>query len=43
AACLAACPMGIGELTAIGGPECVLCGRCVQACREGALRLVIRP
>ncbi len=40
-ACLAACPMGIRSLEGLGGSECILCGRCVETCRTGALKLAV--
>jgi len=40
-ACLRACPMGIDDLAGISGPECILCGRCVEACPHDALRLAV--
>jgi len=39
--CLMHCPMGVGDLEDVSGPECILCGRCVEVCPAGALRLRI--
>lgn len=37
--CVEKCPMGIGDLSAIGkSSDCILCGRCVEACTKHALR-----
>jgi len=41
--CLEACGMGITKLEDIGGStDCILCGRCVEACSEKALRFTTR-
>jgi polyferredoxin len=41
--CLEACGMGITKLEDIGNStDCILCGRCVEACPERALRFVIK-
>jgi len=41
--CLEACGMGITELEDIGvSTDCILCGRCVEACPEKALRFTIK-
>ena len=42
-ACLEECGMGITKLEDIGhSTDCTLCGRCVEACSEQALRFTIR-
>jgi len=42
-ACLEACGMGITKLEGIGrSTDCILCGRCVEACPEKALRFTIK-
>jgi len=42
-ACLGACGMGITKLEDIGSStDCTLCGRCVEACLEKALRFTTR-
>jgi len=41
--CLEACGMGITKLKDIGGStDCILCGRCVEACPEKALSFAIK-
>jgi ferredoxin-type protein NapH len=41
--CLDACPMGIDKLENIGkSSDCILCGKCVEACQTNALRINIR-
>jgi polyferredoxin len=41
--CLQACPMGITKLEDIGSStDCILCGRCVEACPEKALSFKIK-
>jgi len=41
--CLDACVMGITEMDEVGSStDCILCGRCVEACPEKALRFTIR-
>ena len=41
--CLEACGMGITQPEDIGGStDCILCGRCVEACPEKALRFTIK-
>jgi ferredoxin-type protein NapH len=41
--CLEACGMGITELKDIGGStDCILCGRCVEACPEKALSFAVK-
>ncbi|MCK4669261.1 4Fe-4S binding protein [Candidatus Bathyarchaeota archaeon] len=41
--CLQACSMGITKLEDIGNStDCILCGRCVEACPEKVLRFTIK-
>jgi polyferredoxin len=41
--CLDVCPMGIDKLSDIGlSSDCILCGRCVEACRTDALKIDVR-
>jgi ferredoxin-type protein NapH len=41
--CLEVCPMGIDKLENIGkSSDCILCGKCVEACQTNALRINIR-
>lgn len=41
--CLEACGMGITKLEDVGGStDCILCGRCVEACPEKALSFTIK-
>ena len=41
--CLEACKMGITKMEDIGhSTDCTLCGRCVEACSEKALRFAIK-
>jgi len=41
--CLEACGMGITKLKDIGGStDCILCGRCVEACPEKALSFAVK-
>ncbi|MCK4313866.1 4Fe-4S binding protein [Candidatus Bathyarchaeota archaeon] len=41
--CLEACGMGITKLKDIGSStDCILCGRCVEACPEKVLRFTIK-
>jgi len=41
--CLDVCPMGIDKLENIGkSSDCILCGKCVEACQTNALRINIR-
>ena len=41
--CLAVCPMGLDKLSDIGSSsDCILCGRCVDACSTDALKMHVR-
>jgi len=41
--CLNVCPMGIDKLSDIGSSsDCILCGKCVEACQTNALRMHVR-
>lgn len=41
--CLDMCPMGIDKLTDIGSSsDCILCGKCVEACQNDALKVGAR-
>lgn len=41
--CLDVCVMGITEMEEVGtSTDCILCGRCVEACPEKALRFTIK-
>ena len=41
--CLDVCPMSIDELGDIGkSSDCILCGKCVEACQTNALRINLR-
>jgi len=41
--CLDVCPMGINKLSDIGSSsDCILCGKCVEACQTDALKMDIR-
>lgn len=43
-ACLTRCPMGIQKVEEIGrSSDCILCGRCVEACATKALKYSFRP
>jgi ferredoxin-type protein NapH len=42
-ACLSVCPMGITKLSDIGSStDCIICGRCVESCSTGALKVSVR-
>lgn len=41
--CEKKCPMDVGDIGKRPDPECVLCGRCVDSCKFGSLKLGIRP
>jgi ferredoxin-type protein NapH len=42
-ACLAECPMGLEQISDIGySSDCLLCGRCVEACKTNALQIRLR-
>ena len=41
--CLHVCPMGIEKLSDIGpSSDCILCGKCVEACQTDALKINVR-
>ena len=41
--CLDACPMEINQLSNIGSSsDCILCGKCVEACQSDALKMSVR-
>jgi ferredoxin-type protein NapH len=41
--CLDVCPMGIDKLSDIGSSsDCILCGKCVEACQTDALKMDVR-
>ncbi|UCE43815.1 MAG: 4Fe-4S binding protein, partial [Candidatus Bathyarchaeota archaeon] len=41
--CLDMCPMGIDKLSHIGSSsDCILCGKCVEACQTDALKMHAR-
>jgi len=41
--CLEACGMGITKLEDIGNStDCILCGRCIEACPQEALSFTIK-
>ncbi len=41
--CLDVCPMGIDKLSDIGSSsDCILCGKCVEACQIDALKMNVR-
>jgi len=41
--CLDVCPMGIDKLSDIGSSsDCILCGKCVEACQTDALKMNVR-
>jgi polyferredoxin len=41
--CLDVCPMGIDKLSDIGlSSDCILCGKCVEACQTDALKMSAR-
>jgi ferredoxin-type protein NapH len=43
ARCLDVCPMGIDKLENIGkSSDCILCGKCVEACQTNALKINVR-
>jgi polyferredoxin len=40
---LDACPMGIDKLSDIGSSsDCILCGKCIEACQTDALKMHVR-
>jgi len=41
--CLDVCPMGLDKLSDIGySSDCILCGKCVEACQTDALKVNVR-
>ena len=41
--CLDACPMGLDKLSDVGSSsDCILCGKCVEACKTDALKMNVR-
>jgi ferredoxin-type protein NapH len=41
--CLEVCVMGITKMNEVGtSTDCILCGRCIEACPEKALNFIIK-
>ena len=42
-ACEAVCPMSLNPAENPGSPECIRCGKCISACKFGALSQTVLP